>query len=67
MSALLRDGKFLGDAVHTRRISDLVLADVTYPAGEHHCQEMHGANVASFNIEIGPSWQQRTFLTFKTC
>ena len=102
MSSLLRDGEFLGDAVLTRRISDLVLADVTYPAGlrlprhmherpyiclirhgtyserygrrsrscgpamvvyhpagEHHCQEMHGCDVTSFNIEIGSTWQQR--------
>ena len=85
-----------------KRISDLVLADVTYsanlrlprhtherpylclirsgtyserfgrrsrscgpamvvyhPAGEHHCQEMHGCDVASFNVEIGPTWQRR--------
>lgn len=102
MSLLLRDGKFLGEAFHTRRVNDLVLADVTYPAGlrlprhmherpyiclirhgtyserfgrrnrscgpamvvyhpagEHHCQEMHGRDVASFNVEIGPTWQQR--------
>jgi AraC family transcriptional regulator len=102
MSLLLRDGKFLGEAFHTRRINDLVLADVTYPAGlslprhmherpyiclirhgtyserygrrsrscgpamvvyhpagEHHCQEMHGCDVASFNVEIGQTWQQR--------
>jgi AraC family transcriptional regulator len=32
---------------------------VYHPAGEHHCQEMHGRDVASFNVEIGPTWQQR--------
>ena len=32
---------------------------VYHPAGEHHCQEMHGRDVASFNIEIGPTWQRR--------
>jgi AraC family transcriptional regulator len=32
---------------------------VYHPAGEHHCQNMHGCDVASFNVEIGPSWQQR--------
>jgi len=32
---------------------------VYHPAGEPHCQEMHGCDVASFNVEIGPSWQQR--------
>lgn len=32
---------------------------VYHPAGEHHCQEMHDSNVESFNVEIGPTWQQR--------
>lgn len=32
---------------------------VYHPAGEHHCQEMHDCDVASFNVEIGPTWQHR--------
>jgi AraC family transcriptional regulator len=32
---------------------------VYHPAGEHHCQEMHGSDVESFNVEIGPTWQHR--------